>query len=146
VNLDEISPAELVKDVLDRWGDPDIAPAGVIVGPASDAMQQAGVVSIMAAGLPVVEKYTPIQWCKAQIRCLAGTLDQADTIAQAVQRDLHGVVRKRARMKSTDRWYLVHSAYVTAGPSMHYDSPATWETLLFAEVMISTENIDIQGS
>lgn len=135
----EISPAELVADILTRLSDPELAPAGVVVGPANDTMQQAGVVSVVAAGLPVIERYTPLQWLRAQVRCLAGTLELADRIAQGVQRDLHGRGRTIARMASTDQRYLVHLVNCVAGPSMHYDSPETWETLLFAELMIGTE-------
>mgnify|MGYP001558341520 CR=1 FL=1 len=139
MNLAEISPAEIVADLLERWGDPSAAAEGVVVGPTSAQQQQSGVVSVTAAGLPVVEKYAPLQWMRAQIRCLAPTLGKADTIAQSVQRDLHGIVRKKARMASSGEWYLVHLANITAGPSMHYDSPETWETLLFAEVMLGSQ-------
>ena len=140
--LDEISPAELVADLIVRWGLPGHAPAGVVVGPASDTQQQAGVISIMSAGLPVIEKYSDLQWYRAQVRCLHGTLEFADTLAQGVQRDIHGLVRRKVHMASTDRWYLLHLCNVTAGPSMHYDSPETWETLLFAEIMLSDDPLN----
>lgn len=143
MNLNEISPAELVADLLNRWGDPEIAPAGVIVGPTNNPQQQAGVISVTAAGMPSVSKYTPTQWMRAQVRCLAGDLSLAESIAQGVLRDLNGQVRLRCRMRSTDQWYLVHLANVTAGPSMHYDSPETWETLLFAEIMLGTEPVGV---
>lgn len=139
LNAAEISPAELVADALTRWGDPNLAPGGVVVGPSNDTQQQLGVISITAAGLPTVERYVPIVWMRAQIRCLAGTLDQAEQLAQGVQRNLHARIRLRCRQKSTDSWYLIHQANITAGPSMHYDSPETWESLLFAEVMIGTQ-------
>lgn len=141
-DLSEISPAELMHDVLTRLCMPDIAPAGVVVGPANDAAQQAGVVSVVAAGLPEEDRYGPTQWMRCQFRCLAPTLEMADRIAQSVMRDVHGRVRTVARMASIDKRFLIHLCNVTAGPSMHYDSPETWETLLFAEVMIGTEPID----
>jgi len=136
-----ISPAELTADLLNRLGPPGFAPSGAIVGPANDAQQQAGVASIVAAGLPVVDKYSPIQWCRAQVRCLAPTLDQADTISQMVFTELNQKVRVVAYQASTGERYLVHLVNVTAGPSMHYDSPETWETLLFAELMIAATPI-----
>lgn len=139
--LDEISPAELIKDALERWGAPNLAPYGVVVGPTTDAQQQGGVASVTAAGLPLVEKYAPLQWMRAQVRCLHGTLDGAEQIAQAVYRDLNGRGRMKARMRSTDAWYLIHLANITAGPSYHYDSPETWETLLFAEILIGSEKL-----
>lgn len=134
-----ISPSELMADVLTRLGLPDIAPGGIVVGPANDAQQQAGVVSIVDAGLPVVEKYKPLVWVRTQLRCLSGSLADADMIAHKVQESLHGRVRLVARMASTDQRYLVHMVSVTSGPSMHFDSAETWETLLFAEAMISTD-------
>ncbi len=138
-NLNEISPAELVADLLSRWGDPE---RDVVVGPATDAQQQRGVVQMVSAGLPLVEKYAPLQWCRAQVRCLHGSMSEADSIGQSVQRDIHGLVRKRARMSSTDKWYLVHLCNITAGPSQHYDSPETHEVLLFAEIMLGSTPLD----
>lgn len=140
--LDLISPAELAADILNRLSVPGFAPSGAVVGPASDIQQQAGVVSVVAAGLPVVEKYLPEQWLRAQMRCLAPVLAEAEAISQRVFERLNGQVRVVARMASTDHRYLVHLCNVTAGPSMHYDSPETWETLLFAELCISTEPLD----
>jgi hypothetical protein len=145
-SMDEISPAEIVADMLNRYGDPEIAPAGIVIGPSNHAQQQAGVVSITAAGMPVVNKYLPLQSMRAQIRCLAGTLELAEAIAQAVLRDTNGKVRMRCRQASTDQWYLVHLSNVTAGPSMHYDSAETWETLLFAELLIGTGPVGVPGS
>ena len=137
-----ISPAELLADTLNRLAVPGFAPAGAVVGPASDAQQQAGVVEMVEAGLPTVERYAPIQWMRAQLRCLAPTLSEADTIAHRVQVELHGKVRIVARMASTDHRYLIHLCNITAGPSQHYDTPETWESLLFAELMIGTEPLD----
>lgn len=142
----DVSPAELVADALVRWGDPELAPEGVVVGPTTDAQQQGGVITLSAAGLPLMEKYAPLQWMRCQIRCLAGTLDTAENMSQGVYRDLNGRHRLRCRMKSTDSWYLIHLTNVTAGPSMHYDSPETWETLLFAEILLSTDAVGAIGA
>lgn len=139
--LDVISPAELVADVLNRLGRPDLAPAGVVVGPSSDAQQQEGVAQMSQAGLPVVERYTPTQWMRCQIRCLAGTLDVAEVISQRIMNELNQKQRVVARMASTDRRYLIHLMNITAGPSMHYDSAETWELLVFAEIMLGTQPI-----
>lgn len=138
-----LSPAEVAFDLLSRYGStigaeiPDSAALVVaVVGPANDTQQQGGVVSFMGAGLPIIEKYSPVQWHRAQMRCLAGDLSTADYIAGLVQRDIHGLVRKVCYQASNDSWYLVHLSNVVAGPSMHFDSAETWETLLFAELMI----------
>jgi hypothetical protein len=133
----ELSPAELARDLVLRYGTLTV-PVVAVVGPASDAMQQAGVISIMAAGLPVVELYDDTQWLRAQFRCLHGTLSDAETIVQSLQRDIHAIGRRRLYMASTDTWYLMHLCNIIAGPSMHFDSPETWETLAFAELKIST--------
>lgn len=140
-----ISPAELVADLITRYGAtvgltlPSTgALATVKVGPANDAEKQAGIISLMAAGLPTIEKYVPIQWHRAQVRCLGPDLDTADFLSQCVHRDVHGLVRKLCYQASNETWYLVHLSNVTAGPSMHFDSPEVWETLLFAELQIST--------
>lgn len=144
--LPPISPAALTRDLITRYGEVVVNEGyTVVVGPANDAQQQAGVISLMAAGLPVIEKYAPLQWHRAQARCLAGTLDVADVLAQSVQRDIHGQVRKLCFQapndlypEDTGQWFLIHLTNVVVGPSMHFDSPETWETLMFAELMIGT--------
>jgi hypothetical protein len=138
---DAVSPAEIAMDILTRLSWPGIAPAGVVVGPATDAQQQAGVIQCVAAGLPNLDKYGPVQWSRVQIRCLAPTLDLADRIAQNVYPVLNGRQRLTAYQASTGRRYLVHLVNVAAGPSQHYDSPETWEALVFAEMMIGTAPI-----
>lgn len=141
--MNVISPAELVADIINRLGVPGEIPAGAVVGPANHDQQQAGVASIMAGGLPTIEKYTPLQWHRTQIRCLAPTLAEADRISQAVFRQIGGdsPVRLVAYQASTGDRYLVHLINVTAGPSMHYDSIETYETLLFAELMIGSDPV-----
>lgn len=142
--LDAISPAELAMDVLNRLGPPDLAPYGCIVGPATDQQQQTGVISAVTAGLPVLDHYGPIQWSRVQLRCLAPTLDQVDLIAQGIYLYLHTLPNRTiGRMASTDRRYLIHAMNPTAGPSQHYDTPETWEALVFVEMMIGTEPIEI---
>lgn len=135
----KLSPPEIIGDLVARWGTP-VAP--VVVGPANDSDTQAGIIQMVVAGLPAIELYAPTVWVRGQIRILAGTLDKADLIAQMVQRDIHGLNRKRARQASTDSWYLVHLCNITAGPSQHYDSDETQEQLLFAEVLIATQPLD----
>jgi hypothetical protein len=136
-----VSPAELAADILNRLGPPDLAAHGAVVGPATDVQQQEGVIQLVAAGLPVLEKYVDVQWMRCQMRCLAATLDMAETISQKVYTEMNGRGRTIGRMASTDQRYLIHLVNITAGPSMHYDSPETWETLLFAELMIGTQPI-----
>jgi len=136
--LDEVSPAELTADVLKRLSLTGLD-WDVVVGPANNEQQQAGVVSIMAAGLPVMERYTPTQWMRAQCRCLHGSLAEAEKIGQAVYRDLNARGRVVGRMASTDQRYLIHLINVQAGPSMHFDSIETWEVLVFAELYIGTD-------
>lgn len=142
--LDDISPAELAMDVLNRLGPPDLAPMGTVVGPANDEQQQTGVISAVAAGLPVIDHYGPLQSSRVQLRCLAPTLALADLIAQGVYLFLHTLPNRTVgRMASTDRRYLIHWMNPAAGPSQHYDSPETWEALVFVEMMIGTEPTEI---
>lgn len=138
-DLLDVSPAELTADILNRLSLPDLAPAGAVVGPTDDEQTQAGVISCMPSGLPVIELYVPVQWMRAQMRCLAGTLDLAEQISQKTYRQLNGKNRIVAYQASTAQRYLVHAVKVAAGPSAHYDSPENWETLLFAELLIATD-------
>jgi hypothetical protein len=137
----DISPAELAADIINRLALPGLAPAGAIVGPTNDVQNQEGAVSCMASGLPVVELYVPLQWMRCQMRCIAGTLDTAEQISQKAFRLFQAQNRIIAYQASTGNRYLIHATKVTAGPSMHYDSPETWETLLFAEMMIATDHL-----
>jgi hypothetical protein len=130
-----ISPTELIAALINT--DSSLAVGGAVVGPANDEQQQEGIISVVAAGLPVVEKYIPLQWMRAQIRCLAGTLDEAEAIGQRVYTFLNGNVRVTATQASTGETYLIHLININAGPSMHFDTAETWETLLFAEILIS---------
>jgi hypothetical protein len=143
-----ISPAELVGDLITRYGGTvgNTLPStgkevSLVVGAATDTQQQAGVISLVAAGLPIIEKYIPLQWTRAQIRCLGPDLDTADFLSQCVQRDIHGVVRKLCYQASRDEWFLIHLCNITAGPSMHFDTPETQETLLFAEILLATDPV-----
>lgn len=133
----EISPAEITADILNRLCLP-VAASGAVVGPTNDAQQQSGVISCMASGLPVVELYVPMQSMRAQLRCLAGTLDEAEKISQRTMGFLQVRNRVVAYQASIGQRFLVHWVKVIAGPSMHYDSNETWETLLFAELMVHT--------
>jgi hypothetical protein len=93
------------------------------------------------AGMPVVEQYRPVVWVRSQFRCLSGSLEHADRIARGLQFFLNGLTRTLVVQPSTGETYLVHSVTVSAGPSTHYDSPETWEYLLFTESLIGTEPI-----
>lgn len=137
----EISPAELTADLLRRKLSTALVPGGVIVGPANDDQQQAGCVQLAIAGRPKLEKYAPLIWVRAQLRCVSETLEHAERICMASDVALTRVTREEAQMDSTGDRYLVHLANVTAGGSMHYDSPETWEELLFAELLVGTDPI-----
>ncbi len=127
-------------DVINRVGT-FTAPA--IVGPASDEQQQAGVYSVMAAGLPVPDLYSPIQWSRIQIRCLGPTLDVVDTMSQDLYIFLHTLPnRTLGHMTSTDKDYLIHVMNPSAGPSQHFTTPETWEALVFVEMMIGTQPVE----
>lgn len=135
----EVSPAELAADIINRLALPGMAPAGAVVGPTNDVQNQAGVISCMASGLPVVDIYSPVQWMRCQMRCLSGTLGEAELISQRAYRQFNGQNRLICYQSSTAQRYLVHATRVTQGVSMHYDSPETWEALLHAELLISTD-------
>jgi hypothetical protein len=139
VSVSNISPAELMADLLNRLGG-DLAPSGAVVGPANDAQQQAGVLQIVDAGMPIIDQYRPVIWVRTQIRCLAGTLDEAERIARRTQLFLFGLENRTVvHQSSTEEDYLIHTLTVSAGPSMHFDTPETWETLLFIETCMGID-------
>jgi hypothetical protein len=128
-------------DVLNRLGGLSVP---TIVGPANDAQQQSGIISAMAAGLPRPDLYSPLQWSRVQLRCLGPTLDVVDDVSQNVYIFLHTLGNRTVgHMASTDKDYLIHVMNPSAGPSQHFTSPETWEALIFIEMMIGTDPIEV---
>ncbi len=128
------SPSECLKAILDNAMD-----FPVKVGPLSDDEQQAGAISIMDAGMPVVDLYAPIIWTRAQMRCVGGSLAASDTMGRTIQQVLNALGNRTSVTTADGATWLVHQINLDSGPSMHFDSSETWETLLFASVLMSTE-------
>jgi hypothetical protein len=135
-----MSPVALLKAMLESSIGAD-APGGVVIGPATDAKQQLGVIQLMAAGLPKEEQYAPLLWQRVQVRCVGPTLLVAEVIAGLILLRLNNTSRATVPQASTNKTWLVHSLRVIGGPSMHFDTPETWETLLFAELMVGTQPV-----
>jgi len=136
-----VSPSELLKSVLDQELPSELIPQGVVIGSASDAQIQGGCISLMDAGQPQREAYLPLVSVRAQIRCLAPTLDHIDRIARGVYDRLDQRGRVVAIQRSTDEEYLIHRINVAVGPSFHRDSEENWESLLFAELLIGLDPV-----
>lgn len=136
-----LSPIELFKSLCEVEMEGDLN-GGVFVGPAPHAAQQLGTVQLMSAGLGRKEAYLPLQWQRIQIRCVAGSMIQAETIAGLLMLRLDNRNRVTVSQVSNGHDYLIHSISIESGPSMHFDSPATWEVLLFAEIMVGTRPVD----
>jgi hypothetical protein len=133
-------PAKCIRAILLADGDVDF---DVKVGPLDDADQQAGAVSLMEAGMPVVELYSPIIRSRVQMRAVAGSLSRADVIGRRVQSVLDALGnRTQVTLDDEGTTWIVHTVSVDGGSSMHFDSSETWETLLFASVMMSKEPIE----
>ncbi len=136
-----ISPGEMMVYVINTLGPFEIQGLAV-AGPATDAQQQAGVISVVDAGLPVVERFRRVVWVRTQYRCLGGSLAKADELARRLHFFLNDLPsRTVGLMASTGEQYLIHEVTVTAGPSWHFDSPETWEALLFTESLIGLDPI-----
>ena len=136
-----VSPSELLKSVLDQELPSELISGGVVIGSASDAQIQSGCISLMDAGQPQREAYLPLVSVRAQIRCLAPTLEHIDRIARGVYDRLDQRGRVVAVQRSTDEEYLIHRINVAVGPSFHRDSEENWESLLFAELLIGLEPV-----
>lgn len=136
-----ISICELLKAYIDDNLVAALIPGGVFVGPADDAAQQAGCISIVEAGNTDRELYLPIIKARVQIRCVARTLDMVERMGRASYLLLNDVNREPVTQPSTGEQFLIHSMSVTAGPSNHFDSAETWESLLFISVMVGTQPI-----
>lgn len=132
--MSQVDPSQIIKILVEALG------LTAKVGPLNDAEQQEGAVSIMAAGMPVVELYSPLVSVRPQFRCVAGTLKKANDMALAIQLGLPSG-RQIVQQLDGDS-YLVHRVNIDAGPSMHFDSEETWETLLFGEVLFGTVPVE----
>jgi len=136
-----VDPVELFMAYLDTNLAPEDAPSGTVIGPATDTQQMGGVVQLMAAGMPQLERYTPTLWQRVQIRCVAKTLEEAQHIALRVLATARGRNRVVVTQPSDGHEYLIHSMELTAGPSGHFDTPKTFEALIFAEIMVGTQPV-----
>lgn len=136
-----LSIIELFKNLVESEMAGDL-PGGVFVGPANNTAQQSGCVQLMSAGLGRKEAYLPLQWQRIQIRCVAGTMLAAESIAGLFMLRIDNRNRITLSQASNGHDYLVHVISIEAGPSMHFDTPATWEVLLFAEMCVGTRPVD----
>lgn len=132
-----VSPVELLKQLLDLDLNRDVVPAGAIVGPASNDMQQQGCASLTSAGNASIDRYSPCINARIQIRCMAHSMARAEQIGMHIYQLLHVRHREVVTQASTGDKYLIHRTAVLAGPSNHFDSVSTWESLLFIELMTS---------
>lgn len=135
-----VSPIELLKVLTDAEMSGDLD-GGTFVGPADHPSQQAGCIQFMSAGLPKEERYVPAVWQRIQVRCVSGSMMGAETIAGLFMERLNNRNRVTVTQSSNGNAYLIHVIDITSGPSMHFDTPATWEVLLFAELMVGTQPV-----
>lgn len=134
-----LSVSELLQGYLETRGDViDAAPGGVCVGPADNAMQQAGCVVLTDQGTFGREIYTATERLRVSCRCLAPTTELAERIARSVVDACHRKTRVVMRQPSDGQDYLVHWIEVAGGYSIHRDSDVTWEGLLFVELWVGT--------
>ena len=136
-----VSPAELCMIFLNERLDRAIVAGGAVVGPASDAEQQAGCVQITDAGSSRPERYVPLYWSRVQLRCVAATEEQADRIAYHLVSLLRDQGRQVIVAHSTGVAWLVHAINLVAGPSQHYDGPESREDLVFAELVVGLDPV-----
>lgn len=133
-----ISPAELLQNYLKDNVDPEILnPDNITVGPANADQIRDGCIELVNAGMPK-EEPPILVWIRAQIRSVGPSLYRADVLGQHVRQVLHYKNRITAHDHLGREW-LIHSVKVVAGPSHHWDSAVTWETLQFAEMMVGTQ-------
>ena len=128
-------------DLLNRKIPEHEIPGGVTVGPLDHEMQQAGGVALALAGRPKVHEANVIS-ARMSVRCVGPTLDVADRIAFVIDAAAQMLLFQRElAQQANGATYLVHFANVTAGPSHHRDSNATWEALMFVEMMMSLDPV-----
>lgn len=131
------SSVELLFILLTRDVDRTIVPATqpVWVGGADNASQQAGCVVISKVGVVTNNPHLPIDDDRLQVRCMHHQYANAEQIGQHVLDLLHVRHRELVTQESSGHTYLIHRTQRLAGPTMHWDSETTWESLAFYEVM-----------
>jgi hypothetical protein len=142
---DIVSPAVLLKRFIDDNASSTVVPAGAVVGGADDTEQQEGVVALMDAGDAEPELYAPIVKKRVQVRCVAGTLFEADSIANYIYELLNGQ-RWLILEDHEERLWYCYTIYCSIGPSHHIDSSETKESLLFAIITLSREPVGVPES
>ena len=107
-----ISPAEMMKWVLEQYTSRDVVP-NIVVGGLSQTEQAEGGVALMDAGMGEPEKYLPLIRPRMQLRCIAPSLAQVDAITRHVGDALNQVPpRIAAYQGSTDEHYLDRKSVV----------------------------------
>lgn len=132
--MSQVDPAQIVKILVEALG------LTAKVGALSNDDQQSGAVSIMAAGMPQVQLYAPLISMRAQFRCVGPTLIRANEMALTIQLGLPSG-RQIVQQADGDK-YLVHMVTIDSGPSMHFDSEETQETLIFGDVTIGSVPVE----
>ena len=135
-----LSVPEIVRSLLSSVV--DVAPGGVVVGPASLDEQEAGCVALNEQGLGARTGNVPLVRHRMAARCLAPTLEQAERIASAVFDVLHQKGRRVAAQLSTGKKYLVHWTEVRGGPTaLEGEERGIWEEVVMIEALVGTEEV-----
>lgn len=141
-----VSPLELLEVLLNELINVELVPATddagnphpVWVGGAENTAQQDGCVVLMASGTTQSNPHLPIHWARIQVRCMAHSLSHAEQIGLHVYDLLHVRHRTVVTQPSTNNSYVIHHTECVGGPSLHFDSVTTWESLAFYLVQVNT--------
>ena len=137
-----ISPVEIFMHLLIGISDRDVVPH-VIVGPASHDEQQEGVASIMDASNEGIELYAPLVKPRFQVRCIGPTLSQSEEIGNHVAFRVNAAEGRHLIQQANGETYVVHSVYLSGGPSAHRDTDGTWEYLVFVGAIMGTSHVPL---
>lgn len=136
-----VSPIELFQVLMQRDLEPSLVPGGVFVGGAPNDVQQLGCIALMDSGNTQIMPHVPLQFTRIQARCMAHTVSAVNLIAQHAKQLFEARTRELVTQPSTGNVYLVQRIVLIAGPTGHWDSPATWEELMFFEVTVGTQPV-----
>ncbi len=138
-----VSIPELIKAILDADGSLlELAPGGVVVGPANREQQVAGVIALAESGITSVEDYLPLMRAQMSARCIAASIEHVSRISAKLWEMIHMKGRQVVRQPSADMKFLVHFTRVNGGPTLTKgDTDDTWEDILTVEAMVGTEEV-----
>ena len=133
----EFSPLEVFGAFVQTILGAEVPAGGVVVGPATKEQQAAGVVCVMPTGTWRNDTSSLVVWQRLNVRCIAPSFADAESIGQHVYLSFNTEGRHRhiLAQASNGHTYLVHAANPSVGTPFYNSDDSVWEFLVVVEAL-----------